>query len=116
MQQTPKNKRNLCKMGFALAILAESKYHYCWLSPPIRQQEYEYREPQGISPRLRHGENVMKQLIVNRTMDQERALYHITDALVKDCTFAGERLISSASTKLAKIGPRRTVKSSFFCE
>lgn len=32
----------------------------------------------------------MKQLIVNQTMDQERALYHITDALVKDCTFAGE--------------------------
>ncbi len=32
----------------------------------------------------------MKQLIANQTMDQERALYHTTGALVKDCTFAGE--------------------------
>jgi len=32
----------------------------------------------------------MKQMIVNQTMDQERALYHVTDALVKNCIFAGE--------------------------
>jgi hypothetical protein len=32
----------------------------------------------------------MKQIILNQTMDQERALYHVTDALVKGCTFAGE--------------------------
>ncbi len=32
----------------------------------------------------------MKQMYVNQTMDQERALYHVTDALVKNCTFAGE--------------------------
>lgn len=32
----------------------------------------------------------MKQLIANQVMDQERALYHTTGALVKDCTFAGE--------------------------
>ena len=32
----------------------------------------------------------MKQMIVNQTMDQERALYHVTDAVVKNCTFAGE--------------------------
>ncbi len=31
----------------------------------------------------------MKQLIINQTFDQERALYHTTDALVKGCTFAG---------------------------
>ncbi|MBE5800999.1 MAG: DUF3737 family protein [Clostridiales bacterium] len=29
-------------------------------------------------------------MIVNQTMDQERALYHVTDALVKNCIFAGE--------------------------
>ena len=32
----------------------------------------------------------MKQMIMNQTMDQERALYHVTGALVKGCTFAGE--------------------------
>lgn len=32
---------------------------------------------------------MMKQLIENQTMDQERALYHTTGALVRNCTFAG---------------------------
>ncbi|MCR4685014.1 MAG: DUF3737 family protein [Lachnospiraceae bacterium] len=27
--------------------------------------------------------------IINQTMDEERALYHLTDALVKNCNFAG---------------------------
>lgn len=31
----------------------------------------------------------MKQQILQQTFDEERALYHLQDALVKDCTFAG---------------------------
>ena len=37
-------------------------------------------------------------------------------ALAADCTFAGERLISSARTKLAKTGPFLIWNCSLFCE
>ena len=33
---------------------------------------------------------MVKQIIENETMDQERALYYTTGALVRNCTFAGE--------------------------
>ncbi len=50
---------------------------------------YKERQPGAPSPgSLLYG--MTKQLIENQTMDQERALYNVSGALVKNCTFAGE--------------------------
>lgn len=49
--------------------------------------------PKGILPRANQRENNMEiaKQIVGQTMDEERALYHTENALIKDCVFAGPK-------------------------
>ena len=49
----------------------------------------------------------MKQYISGNTYDEERALYHLTDAVVENCTFAGPADGESAMKESADIEVRR---------